>query len=720
MAACPSAADSEPAGACANPISSLMRCWVEQVGFPVVQIVELADVEKARETHHKYYPPENPASPPFVCAPPVIPPGTRLRWFLAYQERQLTSGNQPVTDKPWVIPLYITVTTRDGSLDQHVRLLDREYSFFPLVVDADIAPPVGADDHTSSAGGFTARINFNTTRIVEMRTAREEYLLWEALEAIKESLACMTQQGTALEDRVLPLTESVTIAYSSLGPIHFQGRYAPQNWDHADQERLVPVAAAPPRPRQGLVGITDLMGLVRDFYVTSGSAEGMARFMRLAAAFADQMRPFCERAGDLLARLQPVFTRAEAEWTDDERARVVGLRNQFELIGRLQPVYQTFRQSFGAWYVTFTRAPDVAKTFEALLHALFLPLRHALGLRPVPGESALVAMGRTFALGTLLRYEEPSTVSDLAALWDLDSSQDAPDGELATLCASIPSSLRSLVYSAQARTSVMGYIRLRGLLPDCRDQEERETILDALADTPDPDLLQDAMELGMSEAVSAQESLALLHGLSTNQAAEGRLWEFFMQHQQEMLRRYRSPFLVNHLVSSLCFHTGSSAYADMIENWFAAHPVPQASRQLAQSLEGIRSRDNWYHRDLVMIRQVVQTIDLADITGVRIPPEVDEVDSAPGTEPQGQSEQDDVVPEFQMNASGQLVSAPPPPPVSLLPPPPAPPAEGAPPAAVEGTGGQDDVIEGITDPLDLFMAELKKGLEPSGKGLAFE
>jgi puromycin-sensitive aminopeptidase len=116
-----------------------------------------------------------------------------------------------------------------------------------------------------------------------------------------------------------------------------------------------------------------------------------------------------------------------------------------------------------------------------------------------------------------------------------------------------------------------------------RTPQERTRFEMALGAFRDPQLVERALALSLSERVPTQDVVPLLCRMLANPAARERTWEFIRERWGTLAPRV-SPGLASRLVSALPA-LQKPLYRRQVASFFATHPLPTASRALKQALE---------------------------------------------------------------------------------------------------------------------------------------
>lgn len=139
---------------------------------------------------------------------------------------------------------------------------------------------------------------------------------------------------------------------------------------------------------------------------------------------------------------------------------------------------------------------------------------------------------------------------------------------------------------------------------DATATDQKLAAIGALTAVRHPALVQQLLEISVSDEVRPQDIGYFFGGLSRNPTARHKLWEYIKAHWETMNKRYEgSMALLGNIVKN---GVGRFAHEDMAkdcEAFFADKKVDDISRPIAQSLEVIRSSAKWVERDAEDVRQ---------------------------------------------------------------------------------------------------------------------
>jgi aminopeptidase N/puromycin-sensitive aminopeptidase len=119
------------------------------------------------------------------------------------------------------------------------------------------------------------------------------------------------------------------------------------------------------------------------------------------------------------------------------------------------------------------------------------------------------------------------------------------------------------------------------------DQIVRGRYMDALAHFQKPELVQRAMQLGVSGEIRNQDSTGFLSSFLRNPATRDVAWKFIGTHWKEVAGTFTTSSGSNLVSSTGQFCDASTAR--QVKDFFATHTVPASDRALRQAVERIQS-----------------------------------------------------------------------------------------------------------------------------------
>jgi len=229
------------------------------------------------------------------------------------------------------------------------------------------------------------------------------------------------------------------------------------------------------------------------------------------------------------------------------------------------------------------------EAFDVYLRELYRPVAARLGWEPAPGEAHLEALLRTLVLGALGHAGERATIEEALERFRLvvnEHGQLHPD-------------LRFPVYTISvAYGGTEAFEAVLGMYLAAELNEEKVRCLRALGYARQPSLLQRTLELSLSAAVRAQDSIFPIAEVARNPRGRDMAWRFVTDNWAEFERRYGGGgFLLARLIAVATEQFASEQKAAEVEAFFGSHPAPAARRTILQSVERIRSNAAWIERE---------------------------------------------------------------------------------------------------------------------------
>ena len=174
-------------------------------------------------------------------------------------------------------------------------------------------------------------------------------------------------------------------------------------------------------------------------------------------------------------------------------------------------------------------------------------------------------------------------VTALAVLGGDETTQARCRSILDGVSASDPELLAAATVVVAASGGPADYERLITGFRTASTPQDQLRHLYALAEFDAAGLVERTCELAMSDEVKTQNAPFLLRMCIANRHHGARAWEFVTERWQVALDRFPSNTIVR-MVDSVKFLT-TPAQVEQVQEFFARHPIPQASETLRQILE---------------------------------------------------------------------------------------------------------------------------------------
>ncbi|HZP89774.1 MAG TPA: M1 family metallopeptidase [Actinomycetota bacterium] len=226
-----------------------------------------------------------------------------------------------------------------------------------------------------------------------------------------------------------------------------------------------------------------------------------------------------------------------------------------------------------SWFDRFVQG-ETRQALRRAVRDLVATAVARLGWEPRAGEGDLVrALRGTLLSASALLGDDPDALQRARTL----ESAARTGGEVE------PSLAAAAVVVAAARGDAdlfETYLERRRSAPT---PQEQLRYLYALADFPEAELVERTLELALSEEVRPQNGPFLLARAMANRDHGARAWRFVRERWEEANRRF-APSTIVYLADGVRFLT-EPGQEEEAAAFFAEHPIPQAGKMLAQTLE---------------------------------------------------------------------------------------------------------------------------------------
>ena len=231
-----------------------------------------------------------------------------------------------------------------------------------------------------------------------------------------------------------------------------------------------------------------------------------------------------------------------------------------------------------AYIHDYLTPPDQSQRLEAFVRSLFRPLMDELGFTPAASDADDRRALRAAALSALgTTGNDPEVIAKARAAFDRSLAPGA------TLEPSL----------AEAMTAVAaghGDAKLFDALVAAADRasvpQERYRSLSALAKFQDAALIERGLQLVLTPQIRSQDAALYLRGFFANPVARLRAWTFVKANWTALTPKIAVFGGDTGLVSALGSFCDAPARDDT-KSFFAAHPLPAATRTLDQTIERI-------------------------------------------------------------------------------------------------------------------------------------
>jgi aminopeptidase N len=221
---------------------------------------------------------------------------------------------------------------------------------------------------------------------------------------------------------------------------------------------------------------------------------------------------------------------------------------------------------------------DTRTRYRAWLTSLLEPALTGVGLEARPGGSDTEAALRAELVSALGEVRDPRVVAFAGRTVTglLDGSADVD-----------PSLRAPIIDTAAERGDAKLYEAYLAAFEHAGDPQDRERWMAGLAAFDDPDLVRRTLALALGPAVRSQDANILIAQLLGNPDARDLAWRLVQERwpavQQKVAEFGGSTAIVSAL-AGVCSTEGAAA----VDQFFTAHPAPEAARTLRQALERAR------------------------------------------------------------------------------------------------------------------------------------
>jgi aminopeptidase N len=157
--------------------------------------------------------------------------------------------------------------------------------------------------------------------------------------------------------------------------------------------------------------------------------------------------------------------------------------------------------------------------------------------------------------------------------------------------------MRSAVAIAYARTAkdFQGLVRA---FRESESDEDKDRLLAAMSNLPDEALVQETLDFALSGEVKRQDAIFVIAAAARNPQAKNVTWNCIRSNLGKLQAMYQSTGLLSGVFLAIIPVLGVGRAKD-VEEFFHAHPVPEADIGVKAGLERLRSYDR-------MVRRIVQ------------------------------------------------------------------------------------------------------------------
>ncbi len=166
---------------------------------------------------------------------------------------------------------------------------------------------------------------------------------------------------------------------------------------------------------------------------------------------------------------------------------------------------------------------------------------------------------------------------------------------------SVSPDLRKVVYGLTAKhNDSSAFFTMIDMYRKETFQEERVRLLNALGKFTNPAYLTVLLDYAFNSGeVRSGDIFYVLSTMGSHTNGRRAAWKFLTDNWENIQKRYSGGGMkiLGRVISLICDNFTREEDAKMIEQFFKDHPVPSATRAIAEAIEHIRVRVAWYERD---------------------------------------------------------------------------------------------------------------------------
>jgi puromycin-sensitive aminopeptidase len=213
-----------------------------------------------------------------------------------------------------------------------------------------------------------------------------------------------------------------------------------------------------------------------------------------------------------------------------------------------------------------------------------------LGWTVAKDEPYFDTIMRSLILRQAIRFDDPKTIKEARQQFQAHLDGSAP----------INPDHRPAVYSAIARNGgSKDYETLSDLYHKETVTQEKLRLLSSLSGFKQPELTARTLTMGMNpKEVRPQDTVWTISGGMANRYSRLQTWQFIQDHWDILVKRYGSGgHMLDHFVGAIGATLTTHKEAEAVKTFFAAHPHPAITRPVAQAVEAVTQRADWFERD---------------------------------------------------------------------------------------------------------------------------
>lgn len=256
-------------------------------------------------------------------------------------------------------------------------------------------------------------------------------------------------------------------------------------------------------------------------------------------------------------------------------------------------VWSEISSGLGAVISAFFEQPDeVVEGLTAYAGALYAPVVAKVGWDQRAEDTHADAMLRQLVVSRALAVREPTAVAEAQKRFAAYVGGDAK---------AIPSDVKAATFAAAMRAGGPETLaQLKELHAKATSAVEESMLLSAMGAGPSKELVIEALEYNLTDAVRMQDGASIVASCAGNRVGRRATWEWSQANWERLEGRFGGggvSSILTRIVGSCCSSLASDADATAVEAFFQAHPTPGTERTVAQCAEAIRARAKRLSRD---------------------------------------------------------------------------------------------------------------------------
>ena len=227
--------------------------------------------------------------------------------------------------------------------------------------------------------------------------------------------------------------------------------------------------------------------------------------------------------------------------------------------------------------------------FRNLARCALELITNKLGWEETHDESPQTKLLRPKVLSAIGHYGDHNTIVEAKNRWR-DHASDARPAD---------PNLRGAIYSIAATNGDKEMFNtVMKMYQKETFQEEKVRLLQTLGRFTDPNLISTTLTYAFSSGeVRHGDFIYAISSLGSHAYGRRAAWQFLTENWDTLEKRYSSSGMLAHIISTVCSGFARTQDAEAIEKFFKDHPAPDATRVIAESIEYICARADWYERD---------------------------------------------------------------------------------------------------------------------------